>query len=327
MQKLKEKSIPLPITFVARTVAEMFASEQPTQSKKRQVYLNTLAVLVVNNYMEMRKTPTELKKSDSWHPSTRLCANVSDLKIAKLGHLECRPINPVPLTQLVTELCNLPEEMPDDRIGCIVVEIDEDRREANLLGFAKTVSSGKVFISELFQMDAFGKYLKELSIKAVEQPKELVKLSQWFQNTFEASWQTMETLFGTTNLSFNARGIDVLNEMNPFNSALSISRARQIDLGMRLASLQLALIVTIAPKIDKEIYVRLRLRPLREQICLPAGVKMTVFDQSGSTCPDLEVHSRDADKWIQLQFEGDPEEKFSVLIAFESSNIIEYFVI
>lgn len=164
INQLKNKSIPMPITSAARMIAESAASEQPTPSKKRQVYLNTLAVCVVNNYMQMMGIPTELKASNSWNPVVRICSDVSDLKLAELGHIECRPISPVSLTEPVTALFDFPEDMPDDRIGCMVVEFDEVQGEASLLGFAKKVSSGEsLSIAQLFHMDDFGEYFEELA--------------------------------------------------------------------------------------------------------------------------------------------------------------------
>ena len=163
-QKLKQNSIFLPLTYQSRLIAEMFASEQPTLSKKRRVYLNTLAVCVVNNYMQMMGVPTELKRSDSWNPVMRLCFDVADLKLTELGHLECRPIRPVSSNKPDIALCRIPEDLPNGRIGFMIVEINEVQREAHLLGFAKAVESEDLLLStaDLSQMDEFRKHLKEL---------------------------------------------------------------------------------------------------------------------------------------------------------------------
>lgn len=168
IQQLKEKSIPLPITQVAVMVAEIFAKEQPTLSKKRRVYLNTLAVCVADNYMQLMGIPTELKRSDSWNPVVRLCFDVADLKLAELGHLECRPIRHVSSLRPDIALCHIPEDMPEGRIGCMIVEIDEVRRKANLLGFAKTMESDEVIsTAHLSHMDEFEEYLEDLGNQTV----------------------------------------------------------------------------------------------------------------------------------------------------------------
>jgi hypothetical protein len=145
-KNIEEKSIPLPITQAALRMARQFADQQPTQEKKQQVYLNTLAVCVVNDYMEVMDIPTDLLGADSWNPVMRLIADVADLKLTKLGHLECRPVRS-------GTLCYIPPEVPDDRIGVVVVEIDAELQEATLLGFAKTVRTGSLSLNQLQSVD------------------------------------------------------------------------------------------------------------------------------------------------------------------------------
>ena len=62
---IKAKSIPLSITQAAFKRAQQFARLQPTKEKKCWVYFNTLAVCVVNDYMQMIGIPTDLQASDS----------------------------------------------------------------------------------------------------------------------------------------------------------------------------------------------------------------------------------------------------------------------
>ena len=71
----KDFSLSLPITQAARRIAQEFAAEQPTPQKSEQVRLNTLAVCVVNDYLQMMAIPTDLTANDSWNPVVRLCAS------------------------------------------------------------------------------------------------------------------------------------------------------------------------------------------------------------------------------------------------------------
>lgn len=91
-QTPEEKLIPMPITQSAQQIALQFASEQPNEPKALQVYLNTLAVCAVNNYLRIMDVPTDLTASDSWNPVLRLAADVADLWVIGLGRLECRPV-------------------------------------------------------------------------------------------------------------------------------------------------------------------------------------------------------------------------------------------
>jgi hypothetical protein len=145
-KNIEEKSIPVSITQDALRMARQFADQQPTQEKKEQVYLNTLAVCLVNDYMEMMDIPTDLRASDSWNPAMRLYADVADLKLTGLGHLECRPVRS-------GTLCYIPPEVPDDRIGVVVVKIDAELQEATLLGFTKTVRTGELSFNQLQTID------------------------------------------------------------------------------------------------------------------------------------------------------------------------------
>lgn len=154
-KKIEEKSIPVSITQAALRMARQFADQQPTQEKKEQVYLNTLAVCVVNDYMEMMEIPTNLRASDSWNPAMHFYADVADLKLTGLGYLECRPVRE-------GTLCYIPPEVPDDRTGVVVVKIDAELQEATLLGFTKTVRTGELSISQLQTVDDLLEHLDRL---------------------------------------------------------------------------------------------------------------------------------------------------------------------
>ena len=64
-QTPQEQSIPMPITQEAQQIAIGFANEQPTQQKALQVYLNTLAVCSVNNYLRIMDIPTDLTAGET----------------------------------------------------------------------------------------------------------------------------------------------------------------------------------------------------------------------------------------------------------------------
>lgn len=103
-QSTYQFALPLPITQATRRMAQEFANQQPNANKADQVRLNTLAVLVMHDYLQLMEIPTNLTASDSWNPVLRLCADVADLQVAGLGRLECRPVLPS------HTLCSIPPE-------------------------------------------------------------------------------------------------------------------------------------------------------------------------------------------------------------------------
>jgi len=145
---------------------------------------------------------------------------------------------------------------------------------------------------------------------------EPVPLSQWFENVFDASWQTLESIFGagSPHLVRSRR-----------RTADDVRLGKPINLGMQLAGNPVALVVVVALNPEGELGILLRLYPTGEQECLPPNLQLVVLDESGETF--LEAQSRDADNWIQLQFSGVPGETFSVQIAMGDASFIEYFVI
>ncbi len=195
----QDLSIALPITQTARRIAQQFAQQQPTPETAEQVRLNTLAVLVINDYLQMLGIFTDLQASYSWNPVGRLGADVADLKVTGVGRLECRQIR-------VTErTCHIPPEVWSDRIGYVVVQIDESHREGKILGFVPTVTVAAFPISQLQPLEML---LSCLSRKA----SAIVHLRQWFNNIFETGWHTIEEVFGTREanltLAFRSTGVN-----------------------------------------------------------------------------------------------------------------------
>jgi len=161
LQMLNETVLPMPITRKAIQTAEQFAAAIPNPQKSEQVYLNTLAVQAVHDYLQLMGIDTNLQQSDSWNPVVRMCEDVADLMVTGLGKLECRPILSdilpalkTPIQSSTVPLCPIPLEVQDERIGYIVVDIDQQTKRATLLGFTKTAGTGELFWHQLESVDA-----------------------------------------------------------------------------------------------------------------------------------------------------------------------------
>lgn len=202
-----DNSLAMPITNKAIQTARQFADLVVDQQEAQQVYLNTLAVWAVHDYLQLMEIDTNLEQSDSWHPVLRVCVDVADLMVTGLGKLECRPVilndtenHEVGLDKFnkSESSCYVPPEVWDDRIGYIMVGINQQKQEARLLGFAKTAGVGELVLSELESMDAFLLYLEELTQNSKKAANySLNNLSQWLLNVFEGGWQDVELLFNT----------------------------------------------------------------------------------------------------------------------------------
>ena len=319
-------ALPLPITQAARRIGRQFASGQPTAEKADQVLLNTLAVCLVNDYLQMMGVPTDLTASDSWNPTVRLCADTADLEVTGVGRLECRPI------RANEQTCYIPPEVWEDRIGYVVVQLNEPFREATVLGFTQTAAMEHLPINELQPLEYLLDHLSQLmqpvaQPKSVTSSKTLVNLSQWVQEVFETGWQTVEALFGPgqASLAFSFRRTERSRETDANSLEASVKRAKLIDLGMLLAGHSVALIVELRSESNQKTGIRLQVHPTGSQIYLPPQLQLIVLDEFGEIF--LEAQARSADNYIQLQFSGKPGERFSVKVALGDISIMENFML
>jgi len=311
-----------PLTFTvtlalsAHEKAKQFARHQSNQKKAKQVYFNTLAVYAVNFYLQCLGFETELEKSDSWNPVMQSLMDVADLSVKALGKLECRPV------LLDSQVCHFPAEW-EERIGYVVVQLNESLMEATLLGFVEKVETKELLLSQVRSLEDLPMYLRDL--KPISMP---VYLKQWFDSVFAAPWQTVEALLLTeaANPAFSTRSTEH-RENDTLHPAISVSAGKVIDLAIQLASHRVVLIVTLAAKADEEVDIRLRVCPTGSQRYLPPGLQLIVLDEAAATCPQLQAQARSNDNWIQLEFSGEPGEQFSVKLALGDVTITEDFVI
>ncbi len=205
-------TITMPIVPANRRAAEQFAREQPNPTKAAQVYRNTLAVQLVRDYLEMLGITTALSESLCWHPVGRLCADVADLPIPDFGCLECRPVQPQQAT------CDIPPEVWSDRIGYVIVQLDEANREGTLLGFVPAVEQPIIALEQLQSLDHLLVHLATLAVDpspavtpapvsptvmtvqpAVEPSHPVatvIQLQRWLNQVFDQGWQSIEQILG-----------------------------------------------------------------------------------------------------------------------------------
>jgi hypothetical protein len=150
----------VPITSKACKLAKSFQSQCENPAKAQQVYFNTLAVYAVETYCECLGIETNLEASDSLNPVMQPLMNIADLEIEGIGKIECRPVLPE------DEFCYIPVDTWENRIGYIVVEIDEPSREATLLGFYPPVNAlemmEEISLDSFLPLETFIDYLNRL---------------------------------------------------------------------------------------------------------------------------------------------------------------------
>lgn len=176
MMPLAERlTFTVPLSGADFKLAQKFSREQKDADKSKQVFLNTLAVLAVNFYCQCLKVGTNLEESIIGHYNRRILMDSADLKIDVLGKLECRPVLPN------ENICYVPSEVWSDRVGYVVVEIDEEAKKAILVGFVEQIETNELPLAQLPDIDN----LVDLLL--------LAKNKQFLERIFAKNWNEDES--------------------------------------------------------------------------------------------------------------------------------------
>jgi hypothetical protein len=138
----------------------------------------------------------------------------------------------------------------------------------------------------------------------------MTTLSQWLQNTFTETWQSLETLLSADQLAYSFR------QAAPAET--SVRRAKVLSVGDQTV----LLVIAIAPEQDGRVSVRIQLRST--EATLPEGLSLVL--RSGSGSPIQSMQAREQDDSIQLQrFKCAIGTQFQVQVQYLETVIIEDF--
>jgi hypothetical protein len=282
--------------------AERFAQFHHSTCKSEQVYLNTLAVYAVNYYLQCLGFSTALESSDSWNPVMQALADVADLTIENYGRLECRPID------ISATTVEIPPEVWQDRMGYLVVELDELLESARLLGFLKQVDTTVVQLEELQPLDQLSTYLDQF-----RQPVK-VHLSQWLTGLFTTGWQDLEAILPNRQtepmLAFR-------------NAPEAVTRSRRIELEQGKAAI--ATTVTLNPTSEQDMEIQVEVVPIDGQHYLPVNLQITLLDDQGNIV--IDAQAREENQRMRLEFDGTIGDQFSLKLAIGQFSVTEDFII
>ena len=299
------------IPLKTRVEGERFRRYQCQGSKAKQVYLNTLAVSAVNHYLNSLGWATSLEGSDSWNPILQTMMNVSDLMIPGYGKLECRYILEGSETVII------PPEVWSERIGYIIVNLDESLKYFTILGFLRRVTQHQVPLTELESLADFPAYLSQQKRVAPIQP---TIINQWFSNPQDSHWQKLDELYAG-NVALNFRSPQKLVDPIDCRSNSEINRVKSISLNECIA---LALILNIQAKSELEFDISLMVCNASDRHFLPKGLELIVLYRDSFPVMIAQTHETET---IEFCFSGTLGERFSIEMTLDEQIMIESFII
>ncbi len=308
--------VPLPISQAAIQTAQQFAQQQPIPVKAAQVYRNTLAVWVMNDYLQMLGVPTQLTASDSWNCVLRLCGDVADLQLLEIGKLECRPLLPG------DHYCWVPPETWEDRIGYVAIGLDEVNAAANFLGFLPAVAHSEVALSLWRSPTDLFDHLAQLHPASTTAAPRMITLGRWFQGEIAAGWQSVASLLRSHQQTFAFRGNATLAAELAEATEFTIEQAKFITFPNHDS---IALVMKLALDQQNVTHVLLRVYPLGASPYLTPGLALIVLDESGDVF--LAVEATALNDYVQLQFSGTEGELFQIRVVIGADRYQEQFMI
>lgn len=151
-------------------------------------------------------------------------------------------------------------------------------------------------------------------------PQRTVNLSQWWQNIFEETWQSMESLLGTEaeNLAFSFRTTTEQTQR-------VIRRVKVINWESSRGSQPVILMVILEEQADSRVAIRVQLRPSNASLYLPTNLRLALLSASLEILQSVEA--RNQDNVIQLKrFRSPLGTSFSIQVSLEEFSHTEDFV-
>lgn len=124
----------IPISGIAHLQAQAFSAAILDVDLAERVYLNTLAVYAVEQWLNELGIATHWAASDSWEPNILTPPDAADLIVEGVGKLECRPLRPQEDSFI------LPPAAWGDRVAYVAVGLTEQLDRVQLLGYSPVVA-------------------------------------------------------------------------------------------------------------------------------------------------------------------------------------------
>lgn len=303
MYSLTTPVVELPITTVMRDTAHQCSLEQVSPDRALIIYLNTLAVQLIQRYLTYLDIESYFYKSDLFQPNLRAIFEPADLIVANLGKVECRWL-------LDSQMdVSIPPEAQRNRQGCFILRLEESLQQAEVLGFYPAIDNTlpeTISLTQLQPIEAF------IDLWEAAQPQP-INLNQWLHNGWEAGWQALEAIM-TPKAPILA-----------FRS-LEICRAKILNLGIPLV-----LAIALQSESESRLQIQIELFPYHSpevetnlNPVFSQALYLTILTATGEVFRCLNAQS--GDEVIQYEFIAARGEKFTLKLESSQATFTETFI-
>jgi hypothetical protein len=314
--------------------AAKFAAQQSTPAKGKQVYLNTLAVCAVRQYLSsVGQLEIDLSLSAAWQPGVPSLLDVADLVIPHVGSIECRPVLPG------ATWMHLPAETIDQRLGYVAVQFNEELNSVDIIGFMPSpvtlnTQSIDYSIDQLHPLDQLLDIIFQQRTTNLAQLLAGILGIDWEPITCSNGPTTHPTIgklvssgqpTGLASREFALRNVVSTLNNNPYDSIHNFTAGKLINLQAQIANIPLLLLIGLSRETDGRILVRTRIYAAGQEPLLPAHLKLTLQEKQGQSLS--QVQYPEAMTFIQLQpFRLTAGTHFNIQVTLNESSFTESFV-
>jgi Protein of unknown function (DUF1822) len=297
----------------AHEYAANFAAAHTSTAKGQQVYLNTLAVCAVRQYLScVCELDLDLSQGDSWHIGRQSIMNVADLVIPNVGKIECLPVLPH------LDRLQISPATSDERIGYVIVRFDEDLNSVEILGFVDRLESeiSSIDLNRLQPLENLLDVIYSVRINS---------LREFLVGRFSTGWEPIENLIDIPDREFALRNTISLPNNTSYDRIRDFIASKMINLRANIANIPLLMMIGLGEEVDGRVKVRVRLHATGGVSTLPANLKLTLQAENGRVLSEIQYP--EAMNFIQLQsFKLLPGTQFKIRVALDNSSFTESFV-
>lgn len=329
-------SMVVPLTDAMHEQAEQNCPSYLSLAESESIYLNTLSIYAVDHYLKRLGYTTAHQPDMMINPVLQSFLDVAPIEVLApatiglgenarekcdsdrptaqwCGTLECRRVMPNDQTMHISEAA-----LHEDRAGYVAVQFNDDLSEAHVLGYVAQPDSVDVLLDELRSLEQLCTHLEQMQSTVV------INLKQWLDGIFQPGWEAIATVLQSHQLQLAP--VRTRKSMVPVRTRKNIDskveRGCVVTLGDE--SIKVSLVMDLEQTSDCKYAVGIEFWPA-EGMYLPENLQMAVLDHNDQVV--MEAKTRDDHQKLEMNFEGETNDQFSIRIGTSEVSITKKFML